>query len=155
MERLFQINWPALVEEAKQRRKGLKLTQKRLATLAGVSTPTISRFESGKEDIQLSTVQSILTVLGMTDPRVLVFPEPTEYYDPNRMAIVFTGKDRDHLISCAISREALEDHFNADNKDPLKVFAANRERIEHKIRKKYLAGQVEADGSVLVKSGDF
>ena len=155
MERLFQINWPALVEEAKQRRKGLKLTQKRLATLAGVSTPTISRFESGKEDIQLSTVRSILTVLGMTDPRALVFPEPNEDYDRSRMVIVFAGKDGDQRISCAISWEALADHFDADSKDPLKAFAANRGRIEQKIRQKYLAGQVEADGSILVKSEDF
>jgi len=30
-----------------------------------------------------------------------------------------------------ISREALDDHFDGDNKDKLKVFKASRERIEH------------------------
>jgi DNA-binding XRE family transcriptional regulator len=47
MERQFRINWPAIVEEAKQRRKSQKLTQQRLGELAGVSTPTISHFERG------------------------------------------------------------------------------------------------------------
>ena len=52
------------------------------------------------------------------------------------------------------SNEALEDHFNGDHKDKVKVFAANQERIEHEARRKYLAGLIEADGSVLVKTGD-
>ncbi len=76
MERQFQINWPALVEEAKQRRKAERLTQKQLALLAGVSTPTLSRFENGEKDIQLSSVMVILTTLGMVDQRKLVFSEP-------------------------------------------------------------------------------
>jgi predicted transcriptional regulator len=77
MERQFRINWPAIVEEAKQRRKGQKLTQQRLGKLAGVSTPTISHFEGGERDIQLSTVTNILGVLGMLDERVLVLPVHT------------------------------------------------------------------------------
>jgi len=43
------------------------LTQVRLAQLVGISTPTISRFEKGEKDIQISTALRILTVLGMTD----------------------------------------------------------------------------------------
>lgn len=65
MERQFCINWQAFVEEAKQRRKEQKLTQAKLGELAGVSTPTVSRFESGAVDIQLSTVLAIFEVLGM------------------------------------------------------------------------------------------
>ena len=76
MERQFRINWFAIVEEAKQRRKSQKLTQQRLGELAGVSTPTISHFEGGERDIQLSTVTNILGVLGMLDERVLVFRMP-------------------------------------------------------------------------------
>lgn len=154
MEWKFQINWPALVEEAKQRRKKQKLTQQRLADLAKVSTPTVSRFESCEKDIQLSTVLSILTVLGMVDERHLIFLEPSERYDNYREIVVFTGKDGDKTIKCAISDEALEDHFDGHHKDKVKVFAANRERIEHEARRKYLAGQIEDDGLVLVKTGD-
>lgn len=153
MERQFQINWRALVEEAKQRRKEQRLTQKRLATLAGVSTPTISRFESGKKDIQLSSIINILTVLGMIDERNLTFMEPKERYDFSRAAVLFSGKDGEKIVQCAISQEALEDHF--DDKDPIKMFVANRERIEHEARRKYLTNKLEADGSILIRTTDL
>ncbi|WP_373533458.1 helix-turn-helix domain-containing protein [Vampirovibrio sp.] len=67
MERQFQLNWTALVEEALRRRKALGLTQQRLAALASISTPTVSRFENHKEDIQLSSILAILKVLGMLE----------------------------------------------------------------------------------------
>jgi transcriptional regulator with XRE-family HTH domain len=155
MEGNFRINWPAIVEEARQRRKRQKLTQRRLGELAGVSTPTISRFESGEKDIQLSSVTSILAVLGMMDDRTLIFADKGARYDSLRDVAVFEGKDGDKTIRCAISREALEDHFEGDNKDPPKVFRANRDRIEHEARRKYLAGRLEADGSVLIRTADL
>ena len=153
MERQFRINWFAIVEEAKQRRKSQKLTQQRLGALAGVSTPTISRFESGERDIQLSTVTSILGVLGMLDERTLIFLDPAPR--SNGEAVMFRGRDGDLVVGCAISREALEDHFNGDDKDLLKVFKANRERIEYEARRKYLAGRLESDLSVLIKAMDL
>ena len=70
-------------------------------------------------------------------------------------AIVFKGTDGDKIVTCAISREALENHFNGDNKDMLRVFKANRERIEHEARWKYLRGRLETDGSVLMKPMDL
>jgi transcriptional regulator with XRE-family HTH domain len=155
MERQFRINWPAIVEEAKQRRKAERLTQVRLAELARVSTPTISRFESGDRDIQLSSVTSILGVLGMLDERTLVFPNPRARKDSMRDVVVFEGKDGDKIVTCAISREALDDHFDGDNKDKLKVFTAKRERIEHEARRKYLSGPTEPDGSVFISTSDL
>jgi transcriptional regulator with XRE-family HTH domain len=155
MEWEFRINWFALVEEAKQRRKSQKLTQRRLAQLAGVSTPTVSRFENGEKDIQLSSITSILGVLGMLDERVLVFPDNQANHDQLRDIVLFHGRDGDKEIRCAISREALEDHFDGDDRDPLKVFRANRERIEHEARRKYLAGKMENDGSVLIRTTDL
>jgi transcriptional regulator with XRE-family HTH domain len=123
--------------------------------MAGVSTPTISRFESGEKDIQLSTVISILTVLGMNDQRNLIFSEKNERYAPNRKAVLFAGQDGNKEIICAISEEALEDHFRGEGKDSLKVFQANRENIEHEARRKYLAGTLETDGSILLKTADI
>lgn len=155
MERKFRLNWPALVEEAKQRRKAQNLTQQRLATLAEVSAPTVSRFEGGEKDIQLSSVLRILGVLGMLDQRVLVFPEPRERYDSDHDIVAFWGMDGGKDVRCAINRKALVDRFKGDGKDKLKVFAANRAAIEHEVRRKYLAGRLEADGSVLVKSDDL
>lgn len=155
MEWQFCINWPALVEEAKLRRKAQKLTQVELAKLAGVSTPTVSHFESGETDIQLPTVLNIFDVLGMVDQRKLVFPKSAEYYDPSRKLVIFTGKDSSKLIQCGISRETLEDHFGLVHQEILKVFANHRARIEQEIRRKYLNGKIEADSSVLVKTEDL
>lgn len=91
----------------------------------------------------------------MADQRVLAFPEPAERADLGRNIVVFTGKDGNKEVLCAISGEALDDYFDGDNKDPVKVLRANRERIEHLARRKYLANQLEADGSVLVKTADI
>jgi transcriptional regulator with XRE-family HTH domain len=65
MERNIQLNWKSLVEAAIKRRKSLRFTQQRLATFCGLSTPTISRFENMREDIQLSSILAILKALGM------------------------------------------------------------------------------------------
>jgi len=131
------------------------LTQQRLATLAGVSTPPGSRFESGEKNIQLSSVTSILGVLGMMDERTLIFPESDGQYDSVRMVVLFSGVDGDKVVPCAISREALEDYFDGDNKEPVKVFRNSRERIENEARRKYLFGRLESDGSVLIKTEDM
>jgi transcriptional regulator with XRE-family HTH domain len=156
MEWKFFINWPAIVEEAKQRRKKQRLTQATLARMANVSTPTVSRFENGEKDIQLSTVISILNVLGMNDKRHLIFSERNEHDKPSRTCVVFTGQDADKIIECAISWEALQDYFGSDGrKNNLKVFQANRESIQQIARRKYLAGNFELDGSILLKSSDF
>src|SRR5579872_1608380 len=124
MERQFRLNWPAIVEEAKQRRKAQNLTQQRLAMLANVSTPTISRFESGDKDIQLSSILNILKMLGMLDQRSLIFPEtPNVQYDFDRAMVVFFGRNEmNQSIRCAISSEALEDHYKSKNKELRKIF---------------------------------
>lgn len=67
MERNIRLNWQLLVEQAVARRKAQKLSQKRLAAIAGVSQPTVSRFELQKEDIQLSSAIKILDVLGLVE----------------------------------------------------------------------------------------
>lgn len=103
----------------------------------------------------MSTITNILSVLGMLDERTLVFPDDTARYDPNHMVVRFKGKDGTKIVPCAISREALEDHFNGDDKELVKVFQANRERIKHEARRKYLDGRMEADGSVLIKTDDL
>ena len=67
MERNFRINWSILVQEARRRRKAQGLSQQRLAAIAEVSTPTVSRFEGGEKNIQMSSVLAILNVLGMIE----------------------------------------------------------------------------------------
>jgi hypothetical protein len=58
-------------------------------------------------------------------------------------------------VRCAISREALDDHFDGDNKNKLELFRAHRRAIEQITRCKYLSGRLETDNSVLVRTRDF
>lgn len=123
--------------------------------MAGVSTPTISRFENGAKDIQLSSVMSILSVLGMNDQRQLIFPQPKAYYDARVAAVVFSGQDGTETICCYVSTEVLADYFDGDGKDPLKVFQTHHDKIEHEVRRKYLLGKKEADGSLSLTTIDM
>ena len=69
MERNIRLNWNLLVEEAIKRRKERKISQRRLAAIADVSQPTVSRFEQRKDDIQLSSAIKILSVLGLVEKK--------------------------------------------------------------------------------------
>jgi transcriptional regulator with XRE-family HTH domain len=130
----------------------MKLTQKQLASLAKVSTPTISRFENDEKDLQLSSVLAILDVLGMTDKRTLVFTDP-EFQRNTSDAIVFCGRDGETKVRCRISREALDDHFSEGDKlRPEAAFKKHRREIEALARRKYLYGQREPDGSVFIQT---
>jgi transcriptional regulator with XRE-family HTH domain len=155
MEGQLRLNWAALVEEAKARRKAQRLTQQRLGQLAEVSTPTVSRFENGEKDIQLSSALAILGVLGLIDQRGLSFPEPDARYDTIGEAVRFWGHNGTRRVRCAISREALDDHYKPERKDKVKMFEAHREAIEHEARRKFLAGQLEPDGSILIRTADL
>jgi transcriptional regulator with XRE-family HTH domain len=154
MEPEFQINWPLLVEEANRRRHKMKLTQRQLAALANVSTPTVSRFELAAKDVQLSSVLAILDVLGMTDKRTVKFEEgATRDADDS---IVFWGNDGDARVRFRISREALADHFSeGDRLRPDAAFKKHRHEIEGLARRKYLLGKKEADATVSIKTLDI
>lgn len=130
----------------------MKLTQRQLASLAKVSTPTISRFENAEKDVQLSSVMAILDVLGMTDKRMLVFdPE----YKAESEAVTFWGQDNSSRVRFRISREALDDHFSdGDRLRPEPAFKKYRPEIEALARRKYMLGHREPDGSVLIRTGD-
>ena len=65
MERDIRLNWNLLVEEAIKRRKEQKISQRRLAAIADVSQPTVSRFELRRKEIQLSSAFKILETLGL------------------------------------------------------------------------------------------
>jgi len=124
--------------------------------LANVSTPTISRFESGSKDIQLSSILNILKMLGMVDQRNLIFPEtPNVQYEHNRMMVIFWGQDDTKSIRCAISTEALEDHYKSKSNDPIKIFLENHSAIEHEAVRKYLNNQFESNDFILINTGDL
>ena len=66
MERNLRLGWENIVEEAIKRRKEQKLTQTQLAVLAGVSKPTLIRFEKKQTRITLDSALKILRILGLT-----------------------------------------------------------------------------------------
>lgn len=59
------VNWSELVAEAIRRRKAERLSQRDLAALAGVSLPTVVKFEKGSGEIIVAKVLAILKVLGL------------------------------------------------------------------------------------------
>jgi Fic family protein/DNA-binding transcriptional ArsR family regulator len=85
----------------------------------------------------------------------LVFPAPEECYDTSRDVVMFCGQDRTERIRCAISNEALDDHFHSDRRNKLEVFRENRQTIEDSARRNYLSGRVEPDGTVLIRTADI
>jgi fido (protein-threonine AMPylation protein) len=85
----------------------------------------------------------------------LVFPESEARYISDRGVVVFWGQDGRSRVRCAISREALDDHFKGDNRDKLEVFNENRRAIENNARAKYLADDTETDGAILIRTGDL
>jgi transcriptional regulator with XRE-family HTH domain len=133
----------------------MSLTQKQLASLASVSTPTISRFEQADEDIQLSSALPILEALGLTDKRTLGFLDD-EYQYKTTEGVSFWGHDGERRMLCRISREALDDHFSErDRLRPDAAFRKYRREVEASARRKYLLGQTEPDGSILIRTGDL
>ncbi len=65
MEQYQKFSWQEIVNRAVKRRKELGFTQKRLALLTNVSTPTISRFENNDHSIKVSSALAILNTLGV------------------------------------------------------------------------------------------
>ena len=105
-------------------------------------------------DRTLKTVGAPRSIIPRLD---LEFSAPRIRYDFDRDVVSFSGEAGGNLVHCAISREALEDHFGADGGDRdgiLEIFRANRSTLEKMTRAKYLTWPVEGPGSVLVKTDD-
>jgi len=85
----------------------------------------------------------------------LKFPAPMESLVFGRDLVLFYGQDGEAVVRCVISGEALDDHFHGDGKDKVEVFRANRQAIEQEVRRKYIAGDTEVDGSILIRSDDL
>lgn len=97
-------------------------------------------------------------MLGMIDQRNLIFPDtPNVQYDPIRMIVIFWGQDGSKSIRCAISLEALEDHYKnkSKSKNPVNIFLENHSNIEHEAVRKYLNNEFESDNYILIKTGDL
>jgi hypothetical protein len=88
----------------------------------------------------------------------LQFEAPAVGYDSDRDVAFWYGKAGVEGIRCAISREALEDHFGADGLDRagrLRKLRENRPTFEHFARIKYLTWPIDEPGSILIGSADI
>jgi len=85
----------------------------------------------------------------------LTFPDPKESLVQERDIVLFYGQDGEAWVHCVITREALDNHFHGEGKDKLEVFRANRQVIEEEVRRKYIAGDTEVDGSILIRLDDL
>jgi len=87
----------------------------------------------------------------------LSFIDSASNYDSTREVVNFSGQSFGELVACAVSREALEDHFGADGLDRkgrLEVFRKNRRAIEELTRQKYLSRPIDQPGSILLGTMD-
>lgn len=61
------LNWERLVREAIAVRKRERLSQRDLAALAGVTQPTVVKFEKGSASIRVDSALAILRALSLAE----------------------------------------------------------------------------------------
>jgi hypothetical protein len=115
----------------------------------------LSDIPSRTRDAVLKTVESQRNIIPGID---LTFSETPIRYDFERDVVTFTGEALGRSVRCAISREALDDHFGTTtgltNEQRLNKFRQNRSIIERMAREKYLNWPVEEPETVLIKTTD-
>jgi hypothetical protein len=117
----------------------------------------LSQLPAASRDLTLKVVderRSITAGLNLT------FNNPAPTYDYSRDVVMVGGEALSFPVSCAISREALDDHFRTDdtggrtNEERLETFRKNRSVIERMARQKYLFWPVEQPEAVLITTED-
>lgn len=106
-------------------------------------------------DQVLHAVGAIRNIVPGSD---IQFADARPRYDFDRDVVIFPAEDtRGDRVMCAISREALDDHYGTDgqtNDQRVETFRRHRQEIERMAREVYLHNPVPPDGSVLVKTAD-
>jgi hypothetical protein len=88
----------------------------------------------------------------------LGFDNPPPRYDFSRDVVTFSGLALGSPVQCAISREALDDHFGTDGLDQngrVERFLENRSIIEAMARIKYLFWPIEEPEHVLIRTDEI
>lgn len=80
--------------------------------------------------------------------------QKVEVWVGSRDIVTFPAEVNQKRISCAISWEALQDHFGGNSVPPLDVFRANRQAIEAKAVQIINRQRFELDGSILIRTSD-
>jgi len=115
----------------------------------------LSHVGSSGRDLTLRTIGVLRATIPGLD---LSFNNPPVRYDFSRDIVMFEGNGMGNVVHCAISREALDDHFGTDGQDQkgrIESVLKNRSKIELMARTKYLSWPVEEPGAVLIKTTDI
>jgi hypothetical protein len=120
----------------------------------GLLTIGLGMIASTTRDRALHALGAARNILPDHDLR---FADTPPRHDFDRDVVVFPGEAGRGRVLCAISREALEDHFGADGstkEDRIDAFRRHRREIQEMARLIYLDRPVPADGAVLITSAD-
>jgi hypothetical protein len=117
-------------------------------------TEGLSQVTAKTRDYVLKVIDARRSIIPRLD---LTFKNDVPRYDSQRHIITFAGKALGSGVSCAISREAIDDYFKAtglSNKERLEKFHERRSIFERMAREKYLHWPVEEPEAILVKTMD-
>jgi hypothetical protein len=115
----------------------------------------ISKLDASVRDVMLKVIDVRRSTIPGLD---LTFDNPPAHYDFHRDIVTFEGTSLGSTVTCAVSRETLDDHFGAaglEQNERLQQFLKNRSKIEIMARTKYLTWPVEEPGAVLVRTTDI
>lgn len=113
---------------------------------------SMSKLTPEVRDNTLRTVNAPRSVLTGIE---LTFDNPRLTYDFERDIVIFDGESLGSVVRCAISREALDDHFMTDGLDQkgrLEKVRENRSVIEQMARTKFLFWPVEKPETILIRT---
>lgn len=117
-------------------------------------TEGMSELAPKVRDATLKTVDATRSVLPGLE---LTFNNPRLAYDFDRDVVTFVGESLGSAVYCAISREALDDHFGTDGvnqKGRVEKVRETRSTIEQMARTKFLSWPVEEPEAVLIRTAD-
>lgn len=84
----------------------------------------------------------------------ILFP-PIETENPSEQTIEFDVSIDGSIMKCAITYDALNDHFEAEYSDPLFAFMSARPDIEHLVTKRISDNLYTIDKGILLTSSDI
>ena len=84
----------------------------------------------------------------------ILFPQSQEW-DESRELVWFLAEVDSQHIRCAVSAEALVDHFGGAGIKKLDAFRANRKVIQEVAERLINRKRMEKDGTLLIRSQDF
>jgi hypothetical protein len=87
--------------------------------------------------------------------KTIEFPRSQYAWDGDLMAIVFSATVNGRRIRCVVSKEALEDNFEARGAGHEAAFVNNRQRIIDVAKRKINAGDFLENGDILLSTFDF